>query len=55
MQNPEHVNHDSSKAPVAGCPDCDREIGRPIPRRHGLGSSSVVIPRPPGEKEPSDG
>lgn len=44
MQNPDHVDHDSSLLPVEGCPDCDKEIGRPVPRGFGGGTSSTVIP-----------
>ena len=40
-----HSKHDSSKYPVEGCIECDREIGRPIILKHGLGNSNIVIPR----------
>lgn len=45
-----HSEHNSSILPVEGCPECDKEIGRPIQRRFGLGSSSSVIPPPINEK-----
>jgi len=40
----DHSKHNSSLLPVLGCPDCDREIGRPIKRCFGKGSSTSVIP-----------
>ena len=42
----DHPNHQPSEAPVEGCADCDREIGRPIRRCFGDGSSSAVLPQP---------
>jgi hypothetical protein len=44
-ENLDHSSHNSRLNPVKGCPDCDREINRPLVRRFGLGSSSLVIPR----------
>jgi len=39
------IEHDSSRKPVEGCEKCDKEIGRPIKKRFGDGSSEQVIPR----------
>lgn len=38
--------HEPSDKPVLDCPDCDREVGRPIKLCFGLGSSSAVVPPP---------
>lgn len=43
MNNNDHSTHDSSKRPIEGCHECDREINRPIQRRFGNGSSSTVV------------
>lgn len=51
----DHSEHNSSILPVEGCPDCDREIGRPIIRRFGLGNSSSVIPSPPIDRKEDNG
>lgn len=40
-----HEEHDSSKHPIMGCEECDREIGRPIVRGFGKGKSTATIPR----------
>lgn len=41
-----HNEHNSQILPVEGCSECDKEIGRPIPKCYGLGKSSSVIPPP---------
>lgn len=46
----DHPNHQPSATPIEGCFDCDREVGRPIKRCFGKGSSSSVVP-PPKKKE----
>ena len=38
------TQHDSTLLPVEGCEYCDKEIDRPIIRRHGQGKSTAVIP-----------
>jgi hypothetical protein len=42
--HPKH--HEPSEAPVLDCPECDKEVNRPIKLRFGLGSSDIVIPPP---------
>lgn len=39
--------HQPSETPVLGCPECDKEIERPLVLCFGAGSSSLVIPRKP--------
>lgn len=41
-----HSEHNSSVLPVEGCEECDREIGRPIPKCYGEGKSTSVIAPP---------
>lgn len=43
--------HEPSVIPVLNCPDCDREINRPVPLCFGDGQSTTVIPRPPSKKK----
>lgn len=50
--HPKH--HAPSADPVPGCPDCDWEIARPVLRRHGQGSGTVVIPARPPPPEPKE-
>ena len=42
-----HTEHNSSIRPVEGCKECDKEVNRPIQRRHGEGSSGTVVPPRP--------
>ena len=51
----DHTKHNSSVRPVRGCPECDREIGRPIVRRFGDGWSSSVVPQSPAPKKDDNG
>lgn len=46
--------HEESETPIPGCPLCDEAVARPVVRRFGAGSSSLVVPRRPPIKKDKD-
>lgn len=51
----DHSTHNSAVHPVEGCHECDREIKRPLLKKHGEGSSTAVVPPPKQEQDGGEG